>query len=72
MTMAKYISGHSKVVKRTSPACPIIRSTKWAKRQMRGFGSMISFELGSEENAKKFLDRVVSAPSPSRSAAWRR
>jgi cystathionine beta-lyase/cystathionine gamma-synthase len=25
---------------------------------MNGFGSMISFELGSYENAKKFLDRV--------------
>ena len=29
-----------------------------AKRQMRGFGSMISFDLGSYAKAKRFLDRV--------------
>jgi cystathionine gamma-lyase len=29
-----------------------------ARRQMSGFGGMISIELGSKENAKRFLDRV--------------
>src|SRR5204863_9493093 len=29
-----------------------------AKRQMSGFGAMIAFDLGSLENARKFLDRV--------------
>ena len=29
-----------------------------AKKQMKGFGGMISFELGSLEAAKGFLDRV--------------
>jgi len=56
--MAKYISGHAKVVKTYYPGLPDHPQHELAKRQMRGFGSMISFELGSKENAKKFLDRV--------------
>ncbi len=57
-TMATYISGHSKVVKTYYPGLPDHPQHELARRQMRGFGSMISFELGSKENAKKFLDRV--------------
>jgi cystathionine gamma-lyase/cystathionine beta-lyase/cystathionine gamma-lyase/homocysteine desulfhydrase len=56
--MAKYIAGHAKVVKTYYPGLPDHPQHELAKRQMRGFGSMISFELGSKENAKKFLDRV--------------
>ena len=33
----------------TTPACRRTRSTRWRKRQMRGFGGLISFELGSLE-----------------------
>ena len=32
------------------PACPTIRSTSWRKRQMRGFGGMLSFDVGTFEN----------------------
>jgi cystathionine beta-lyase/cystathionine gamma-synthase len=56
--MAEYIAGHAKVVKTYYPGLPDHPQHELAKRQMRGFGSMISFELGSKENAKKFLDRV--------------
>jgi cystathionine gamma-lyase/cystathionine beta-lyase/cystathionine gamma-lyase/homocysteine desulfhydrase len=56
--MAKYIASHPKVVKTYYPGLPDHPQHELAKRQMRGFGSMISFELGSKENAKKFLDRV--------------
>jgi len=56
--MATYLSGHAKVVKTYYPGLPDHPQHELAKRQMRGFGSMISFELGSKENAKKFLDRV--------------
>src|SRR5438128_7908531 len=56
--MAQYIAGHAKVVKTYYPGLPDHPQHELAKRQMRGFGSMISFELGSKENAKKFLDRV--------------
>jgi cystathionine beta-lyase/cystathionine gamma-synthase len=58
MAMARYISGHPKVMKTYYPGLPDHPQHELAKRQMRGFGSMISFELGSKENAKKFLDRV--------------
>ena len=40
------------------PGLPDHPQHELAKRQMRGFGAMISFELGSLANAKKFLDRV--------------
>ena len=56
--MANYLAGHAKVKKVYYPGLPDHPQHELAKRQMRGFGSMISFELGSYENAKKFLDRV--------------
>ncbi len=56
--MAQYIARHPKVVKTYYPGLPDHPQHELAKRQMSGFGSMISFELGSKENAKKFLDRV--------------
>lgn len=57
-TMAGYLANHAKVKKVYYPGLPDHPQHELAKRQMRGFGSMISFELGSLENAKKFLDRV--------------
>jgi cystathionine beta-lyase/cystathionine gamma-synthase len=56
--MASYLANHAKVKKIYYPGLPDHPQHELAKRQMRGFGSMISFELGSYENAKKFLDRV--------------
>lgn len=58
MAMAQYIARHPKVKKVYYPGLPDHPQHALAKRQMSGFGSMISFELGSLENAKKFLDRV--------------
>src|SRR5438445_10134902 len=58
MTMANYLSHHSKVKKIYYPGLPGHPQHALAKRQMRGFGAMISFELGSKENAAKFLNRV--------------
>jgi cystathionine beta-lyase/cystathionine gamma-synthase len=57
-TMAGYLASHGKVKKVYYPGLPDHPQHELAKRQMNGFGSMISFELGSYENAKKFLDRV--------------
>lgn len=56
--MANYLSHHPKVQKVYYPGLPDHPQHELARRQMNGFGSMISFELGSKENAKKFLDRV--------------
>ena len=56
--MAEYLRHHKKVKRVYYPGLPDHPQRELASRQMNGFGSMISFELGSKENAKKFLDRV--------------
>jgi cystathionine beta-lyase/cystathionine gamma-synthase len=56
--MADYLSRHAKVKKLYYPGLPDHPQHALAKKQMNGFGSMISFELGSKENAAKFLNRV--------------
>ncbi len=56
--VAKYLADHPKVVTVHYPGLPNHPQHELAKRQMSGFGGMISFEIGSLENAKKFLDRV--------------
>ncbi|HEV7572969.1 MAG TPA: cystathionine gamma-synthase [Thermoanaerobaculia bacterium] len=56
--MADYLSRQPKALKVYYPGLPAHPQHELAKRQMRGFGAMISFDLGSLANAKKFLDRV--------------
>ncbi|MEO8433169.1 MAG: PLP-dependent aspartate aminotransferase family protein [Acidobacteriota bacterium] len=56
--VAKYLSTHPKVKHTNYPGLPSHPQHELAKRQMRGFGAMISFELGSFENAAAFLARV--------------
>jgi cystathionine beta-lyase/cystathionine gamma-synthase len=56
--MAEYLSRQPKALKTYYPGLPDHPQHELAKRQMRGFGAMIAFELGSFANAKKFLDRV--------------
>ena len=56
--MAAHLAAQAKVQKVFYPGLADHPQHELAKRQMGGFGSMISFELGSYENAKKFLDRV--------------
>ena len=58
MAMAHYLSNHKKVKKVYYPGLPSHPQHELARRQMNGFGSMIAFELGSKENAAKFLNRV--------------
>jgi cystathionine beta-lyase/cystathionine gamma-synthase len=58
VAMASYLANHAKVRKVYYPGLADHPQHELAKRQMNGFGSMISFELGSLANAKKFLDRV--------------
>ena len=58
IALASYLENHPKVQKVYYPGLPDHPQHELAKRQMNGFGSMISFELGSYDNAKKFLDRV--------------
>jgi len=58
LKVAQYLDAHSKAKKVYYPGLPAHPQHELAKRQMKGFGALISFELGSLENAKKFLDRV--------------
>jgi cystathionine beta-lyase/cystathionine gamma-synthase len=58
MAMADYLRHHPKVKKVFYPGLSDHPQRELARKQMNGFGSMISFELGSKQNAKKFLDRV--------------
>src|SRR5262245_17054979 len=56
--VAKYLAEHKKVVKVHYPGLPTHPGHDLARKQMSGFGAMISFELGSLEKAKRFLGRV--------------
>lgn len=58
MAMANYLTNHPKVKRLYYPGLPDHPQHDLAKRQMNGFGSMISFELGSKEKAAAFLNRV--------------
>lgn len=58
IVIARYLVDHPKVQKVNYPGLPSHPQHALAKKQMSGFGGMISFELGSHENAKTFLDRV--------------
>jgi len=56
--VADYLSKHKKVQKVFYPGLPEHPQHELAKRQMSGFGSMISFETGSIDNANKMLRKV--------------
>lgn len=58
MAMASFLAKQPKVKKVYYPGLPDHPQHELAKRQMNGFGALISFELGSYDNAKTFLDRV--------------
>jgi cystathionine gamma-lyase/cystathionine beta-lyase/cystathionine gamma-lyase/homocysteine desulfhydrase len=58
MAMANYLAHHTKVKRIYYPGLTDHPQHALAKRQMNGFGALISFEMGSYDNAKKFLDRV--------------
>jgi cystathionine beta-lyase/cystathionine gamma-synthase len=56
--VARYLVRHKKGKKVFYPGLPDHPQHALAKRQMSGFGSMITFETGSLTNAKKMLKRV--------------
>lgn len=56
--VAEFLDHHDKVKKVFYPGLPHHPQHKLAKRQMSGFGSMITFETGSLANAKKVLKKV--------------
>lgn len=56
--VAEFLAGHKKVMRVFYPGLADHPQHELAKRQMSGFGSMISFETGSLANANKMLRRV--------------
>ncbi len=58
MQVAQFLAGHSKVKSVNYPGLPSHPQHELAKRQQRGFGAMIAFDLGSLDAAKKMLASV--------------
>lgn len=53
--VAEFLSQHPKVSKLHYPGLKSHQQYELAVRQQKGFGSMMSFDIGSRENAAKFL-----------------
>jgi cystathionine beta-lyase/cystathionine gamma-synthase len=58
MAVAKFLETHPKVKRVIYPGLASHAQHELARRQQRGFGSMISFDLGSLEAARKMLNHV--------------
>lgn len=56
--VAAFLEKHPKVMHVSYPGLPSHPQHELAKRQMSGFGSMMSFEVGSRANADKLLQAV--------------
>src|SRR5262245_57892595 len=56
--LAEFLVAHPKVKKVHYPGLPDHPQHDLARRQMRGFGGLISFELGSLEHARTLLESV--------------
>jgi cystathionine beta-lyase/cystathionine gamma-synthase len=56
--VADFLTRHKKVKSVLYPGLPDHPEHKLAKRQMSGFGSMITFETGSQKNANNMLKKV--------------
>jgi cystathionine gamma-lyase/cystathionine beta-lyase/cystathionine gamma-lyase/homocysteine desulfhydrase len=56
--VADYLSKHKKISKVFYPGLPDHPQHELAKRQMTGFGAMITFETGSLKNANKMLKKL--------------
>jgi cystathionine gamma-lyase/cystathionine beta-lyase/cystathionine gamma-lyase/homocysteine desulfhydrase len=56
--IAEHLSKHSRVKKVNYPGLPSHPQHALAKKQMSGFGAMISFDLGSFDSARAFLAKV--------------
>jgi cystathionine gamma-lyase/cystathionine beta-lyase/cystathionine gamma-lyase/homocysteine desulfhydrase len=56
--VAEFLANHRKVSKAFYPGLPDHPQHELAKRQMFGFGSMITFETGSQKNANKMLKKL--------------
>jgi cystathionine beta-lyase/cystathionine gamma-synthase len=58
MAIAKYLEKHPKVKRVLYPGLASHPQHEVAKRQQKGFGAMISFDLGDVEAARRLLNKV--------------
>ena len=58
MAVAKFLASHPKVKHVIFPGLPSHPQHEIASRQQRGFGAMLSFDLGSLEAARELLNHV--------------
>jgi len=58
LALAEFLAGHPAVRKIYYPGLPSHPQYALARRQMRGFGGMLAFDLGSLERARQLLNRV--------------
>ena len=58
MVLAEYLASHPKVAAVHYPGLPSHPQHELARRQMRGFGGLISFSVGSLERARTLLNGV--------------
>jgi cystathionine gamma-lyase/cystathionine beta-lyase/cystathionine gamma-lyase/homocysteine desulfhydrase len=58
LALAEYLDAHPKVRKVFYPGLPSHPQYELAKKQMRGFGGMLAFDLGSLEGARRVLNAV--------------
>jgi cystathionine beta-lyase/cystathionine gamma-synthase len=56
--LAEFLNAHPKVKHVYYPGLPTHPQHELAKRQMRGFGGMIAFDLGSLDHARRLLNAV--------------
>jgi cystathionine beta-lyase/cystathionine gamma-synthase len=59
MALAEFLSTHPKVQRVLYPGLPDHPQHELAKRQMRGFGGMLTFDLGTFEAARSVCNRVT-------------
>ena len=58
LALAQFLAAHPKVRRVYYPGLPTHPQYDLAKRQMRGFGGMLAFDLGSLEAARRVLNSV--------------
>jgi cystathionine gamma-lyase/homocysteine desulfhydrase len=56
--IVEFLQAHPKVDKVFYPGLETHPNHEIAKKQARGYGGMISFDVGSEENANKLLSKI--------------
>jgi cystathionine gamma-lyase/cystathionine beta-lyase/cystathionine gamma-lyase/homocysteine desulfhydrase len=58
LALARYLEGHAAVSKVYYPGLPSHPQHELARRQMKGFGGMLAFDVGSLERARQVLNGV--------------